>query len=273
MELLEAKAKASKMKQIYAELMGDQIRFSCLLRGPEGTGKTTCSCTGRMPIVVESFDPLGTTILHTTPKFKKMQDEGNLIVNAWWGESSEKPWIYKAFDKHWQEICKSGFLNHVGTYVFDGHSGIQRSISNYMRFSRAAYRKNRTDILAQGDYPVIYNVIYDFVNITATHGCDVVYVAHTEMDKDELTGEILAQVHAYKSLKVDLPSMFTEKYTLLKKMSGGKPHHYLLTNDQGRHRASTQLGAHGKFDLEEEPNLKVLLKKAGLSTEDKPPLL
>jgi hypothetical protein len=66
--------------------------------------------------------------------------------------------------------------------------------------------------------------------------------------------------------------LFTEKYVLLTKKTSSGLDYQLLTQDQARYRASTQLGAGGKLDPIETPDIKHILKKVGRSTEDKPSL-
>ena len=88
-------------------------------------------------------------------------------------------------------------------------------------------------------------------------------------DKDEVTGEISAEIDTFRRLKSQVPLLFTEKYVLIEKNG----QYRLLTKTQRRFRAGTQLGAGGKFNAEEEPDIKTLLRKAGMSTEDKPPII
>jgi hypothetical protein len=55
-----------------------------------------------------------------------------------------------------------------------------------------------------------------------------------------------------------------------KKKTSSGPIHELLLHSTGKYEASSQLMASGKLGDIEEPDLKKLLEKAGLPTEDKP---
>ncbi len=79
-------------------------------------------------------------------------------------------------------------------------------------------------------------------------------------------------MHTYNKLKTIIPLLFTEKYTLIDTPKSGGVDHFLLTAPYKKYRSSTQLGGDGKFKIKEEPNIKKLMLKAGLSVDDKPRL-
>jgi len=264
-KVLDARSRVDDINKLYGEMMGDTPSFSCLLQGIRGTGKTRMVGTGRLPILVDVFDPKGTVIFHTDPVLNKLRLEGKIILRPWWGASYQNPAIYERWVKTWQEDCKSGFLSLFGTYAMDSGTTWIEAQADYIR-----YKKGRGDNLQVQDYNPMYNFIMDFVKVTSSQGCDLIYIAHLVPERNELTGGVVAELDTYSRLRSKLPKLFSEKYVMVKEKSPGDPKHVLLTHSTGVYEASSQLKAgNPEIKAKEEPDIKKLLKKAGLPSEDK----
>jgi len=241
---------------------GVKDTFSAMIMGMYGTGKTSILATARMPLLLCSFDPRGTLVLRDEIK------EGRIIVRTYWNEDSSQPTEYMRWQKDWREDIDSGFLTLFGTYAIDSLTTFITALANY-----TSKRKGREKgVLAQGDYIPMYASVNDHIKITQAQGCDFIMTGHLVMEKDEIEGRSYAELGVYKGLKVQIPILFTEKYVLEVTNTSKGSEYKLLTGRKGPYRASTQLGKKGIFELEEEPNIKHLLKKAGLPHEDKPTL-
>lgn len=263
---LEAHKQIDEIQSYYKKMIGERTSFSSIVMGLRGTGKTTFACTGRLPILLDSFDPLGTMIVHTDPDLVKLYEKGLILVRPFWDERANAPTEFSRWEDQWEEDIASGFIGRFGTYAIDSCSTLIDTISNAIR-----KRKGRgKDGLAIQDYQVVYNIVKDIVKISSTQGTDFIMTAHLMNQQDELSGEINAEIDTYNRLRSQLPLLFTEKYVLYNEQTSSGVKHVLLTQDDGRFKASTQLGAKGKFEWREEPDLKKLLVKAGLPTEDKP---
>jgi len=265
-EILEVKKQIAEIEQRYKELMGNQIAFSCLLMGIYGSGKTRLSCTGRLPILLDMFDPKGSVIVHTDPYLKQLYTEKKLIVRPFWTELSKKPTEYEAWATQWEKDCKSGFLSQFGTYVIDSGTTWIEAMTNYIVKKESRANGN----LAIQDYIPLYNMIMDVIKVSSSQGCDFIYTAHLLTVEDEVTGKVIAVLDTYSRLKSKIPKLFSEKYVAMKKETSQGVKYVLLTQATGRYEASSQLMASGKILPEEEPNLKKLLEKAGLNITDKP---
>lgn len=276
METLEVKKTIQEIDKTYKDMMGDQVSFSCLLMGIYGSGKTRCACTGRLPILVDVFDPKGSVIFHTDPYLNKLRTEGKLKIRPYWSENSQEPSQYKKWEKQWQADCKSGFLSLFGTYVIDSGTSWLEAMANYVSRRKGGKRNYELDgriitgNLEIQDYIPIYGLVMDMIKLSSSHGCDFIYTAHLLTVEDEVTGKIVAVLDTYKRLKSKIPKCFSEKYVMVKRDASGGPIHELLIHSTGKYEASSQLMASGKLGDIEEPDLKKLLKKAGLPTEDKP---
>lgn len=274
MEVLKVNKQIDEIDQMYKEMMGDSTAISILLMGIFGSGKTRCACTGRLPILVDVFDPKGTVIFHTDPYLNKLRIEGKIKLRPFWGENSQSPTEYKRWERQWQEDCKSGFLELFGTYVVDSGTTWLEAMANYISKTKGrtydlAGRKITGNLEIQ-DYIPMYNVLMDAIKMTSSHACDFIYTAHLLTVEDEVTGKVTGVMDTYKRLKSKIPKLFAEKYVMNKRETSGGPVHELLIHSTGKFEASSQLMASGKMNDIEEPDLKKLLEKAGLPTEDKP---
>jgi len=265
MEKLEVTKQIEQIENMYKEMMGEQLSFSALIAGIQGVGKSTFACSGRLPVLIDVFDPKGTLFIHSHPELKQLYKEKKILIRPYWNENSENPTEYKRWEDQWKDDCKSGFLNLFGTYVIDSGTTMVEAMSNYTR-----KRKGRTENLAIQDYIPIYNALMDMIKITSSQGCDFLYIAHLTTLQDEVTGEVKSELDTYKGLRSKIPKLFTEKYVLQKQRSAQGPKHILLTHSTGRFEASSQFASSGNIPDEVEPNLKELLKLAELPTDDKP---
>ena len=243
--------------------------FTALVAGESKAGKTSLLKTCRLPILVDLFDPRGELVL------KKEIDEGKVFVRLYTDELSKKPEQYKAWEAQWQKDLQTGFLNNFGTYCIDSATTWIQAACNeiIVRASKAAVGKGKAhapDQLEIQDYTTLYNLVRDVVKMSSAQQCDFLMTAHLLLDKDETTGEILYDLNVFKTLKTELPLLFSEFYCMVKKAGSGDPSYKLLTNSQGRYRAGSRLASLGKIEREENPNIKAILEKAGLSTQDKP---
>ena len=276
-EPLQAQKTIDEIQAMYKSMMGDSIAFSCLLMGIFGSGKTRLACTGRLPILVDMFDPKGSVIFHTDPVLKKLIAEKKLIVRPFWMENSQEPTEYARWEKQWKADCESGFLSMFGTYVLDSGTTWIEALANYVSKKKGGTRnysldgKMLTGNLEIQDYIPIYNLITDMIKISSSHGCDFIYTAHLLTIEDEVTGRITAVLDTFKRLKSKIPKLFSEKYVITKTASGPDGvKHELLLHSTGKYEASSQLMASGNMKAKMEPNLLNILKLAGLPTADKP---
>ena len=275
-KILAVTKQIDDIQKAYNTLMGDQVAFACLLMGIYGSGKTRCSCTGRLPILVDVFDPNGTVIFHTDPYLNQLRMERKIILRPFWKEDSQNPTEYKRWEKQWRDDCKSGFLSLFGTYVIDSGTSWIEAMANYISHTKGGTRnysidgKILTGNLEIQDYIPMYNIIMDLIKISSSQGCDLVYNAHLLTIEDEVTGTVVTVLDTFKRLKSKIPKCFSEKYVLMKQLAPDGAKHILLTHSTGKYEASSQLKASGKILSREEPDLKKLLEKAGLPIEDKP---
>ena len=263
-KLEKARKRANDIRELYQEdNRGDTL--SILAMGLFGTGKTRLCASGRLPLLIDSFDPKGTIVLEQV--YKEEIKNGMILIRTFWDEKSKRPTEYRKWEKQWEDDIRNDFLSNFGTYAIDSLSTFLDALSNAV--SQAKGREDGT--LAIQDYKIIYNTIKDVVKVSSSQDCDFILTAHLADEIDEVTGKVMSQLAVYKGLKASIPILFTEKYVLINKPEPNGVKHQLLTQDFRTFRASTQVGAN-IFKQIEEPNLTALRKKAGFPTEHKPSL-
>jgi len=254
---LEVQKAFEDIRKLYTAEKADN--FSALIMSLPGSGKTTLIGTGRLPILLDSFDPKGPVVL------RKLIAEGKVLVRDWSGDSSKNPTKYRAWEKQWEHDVRSGFLGYFGTYAIDSFTTFSDALSNEI----AKVKKRDPGTLAIQDYQGLYATIRDMINLTSTQDCDFFLTAHIFTDKDDITGEITTEMMAYKGLRTSVPLLFSERYILIRKDSPAGNTFKLLTGVHSRYRASSRLASEGQLDLFEVPDIKWILKKVGRSATDK----
>jgi hypothetical protein len=266
--VLDLRNRAREIQELYP--IDDAIKFSALVMGLRGVGKTTLLGTAPYPLLVDSFDPNGTVVLQQM--YPEECRDGRILIRKWWGDRAKRPRVFKAWEKQFEIDLQSGFFDALGTYAIDSYTMLQDVLSNCVGMTG---KSAKLDIgaLAMADYQALYATVKDIINMASNCDCNFIMTAHTVADKDELTGEVTIDIDAYRKLRTSVPLLFTEKYVLIKETTSAGAKHILLTQDFKRYQASTQIGAGGIFTTKEEPNIKMLLKKAGMSDADKPSLI
>lgn len=267
-DLNPAVKRVLELKKAFEE-KNDRVNFSALVIGDRKTGKTSLLKTARKPVLLDLFDPGGWLPL------KKEIDAGEIIVRDFSDEISDDPKQFRRWEKSWINDLNSGFFDLFGTYCIDSLTTFLGALSNAIRkeapIDSKDGKKRRKGSLSISDYQPLYATIEDIIKSTSSTGVDFILTAHLETDKDELTGEILTDLAAFKGLKSRLPILFSEVWVAQKKQTAKGVEYQLLTNDKGRTKAGSRLSSLNEpFSLEEPADIKHLLKKAGLPFDDKP---
>lgn len=266
----DIKSRFNSFKDLYKT--NERQSFSALIMGLFGTGKTRLIATGRFPVLIDSFDPNGTIILEQL--YSEQIKNGQLIIRKFWNENSKKPTQHKKWEEMFEKDKADRLFDYVGTYAIDSFTTWLEAVAN--RVSVEMGRNRKVQKLAISDYQMIYDYAKDVVKDMSEFTCDFILTAHLDRYQEEATGKMVTDIKTFKGLQSSLPLLFTEKYVLetvdvpkSKEYPNGIKYN-LYTSAAGTFRASTQLGAGGKLDAIEKPNIKEILKKVGYDYQDKP---
>ena len=277
----DAKSALKKVRDYYAS---DplQKRFSALVAGESGSGKTFLLRTARFPIHIDSFDPGGTKCL------RSWIEKGDVIADTRWeNEDPYNPSVFKEWMRTTDERIQQGYFNMFGTYAMDSLTTLGDAAMNFQlvdplkkdgsheKISRAGeppqYRK---------DYTPQKVHIVNRVKKLMTLSCDFFLMAHLNRVEEIISitkqGEPIKKA-TYRILVtgqavVTVPLQFDELYVLLGRETSTGTDRDLLIEAQGKYVARSRLKSDGLLNYKEEPDIKKLLKKIGLKWEDKPRL-
>jgi len=267
---------ANELQKVKEYYEGDplQKRFSALVTGETNAGKTYLLKTARKPIHIDSFDPGGTKGLLAEIK------KGDIVADTQW--ESDDPFSPDKFAKWMKAIdirFTIGYFEKFGTYCLDSASTWGDAVMAYGLANKGRageVPRHRHDYMPQKIH--MTNYIKKLMQLS----CDFILTGHLRENRkvlhiDTQTGitreEISYRFHTVGDAVVTIPLLFDEIYVLTGKDGRGKePRREMLIDSLGTYIARSRLKGNGKLDAIEEPNIKKLLKKAGLDWEDKPKL-
>jgi hypothetical protein len=266
------KSELAAVKKYYE---GDplQKRFSALICGSIGSGKTFLLRTARKPIHIDSFDPGGTKGL------RDLIEAGDVVADtSYEAEDPFNPTAWERWVKRTELRFQIGYFNHFGTYALDSSTKWQDAAMNFQL--KGAGRIGGTPQHRHDYNPVkitMQNYITKFMNLP----CDFIFNGHFREDEEIIAVDTKTGIERknveYRFLtigqaSVTIPLMFDEIYVLQTSPSSEGLKRTLLLESQGKYLARSRLRANGKLDTVEPANIKHLLKKIGMPYEDKPKL-
>ena len=269
-----AYSKLDELKRVQAYYDSDRLqnRFSALVTGETGSGKTFLVRTARQPIHVDSFDPGGTKCL------MDMIRAGKVVADTQW--ENEDPYAPSVFGEWMKTVdirMRTGYFDMFGTYVIDSASSWGDAAMNYqlgrVEHAGEAPKWNR-DYTPQKTYMI--NYIKKMMNLP----CDFILTGHLRAIE-----EVMGQTKEGSDIKrvkyrffttgqamVTIPMQFDELYVMVGKETSKGIKRELLIDAQGVYVARSRLKGDGKLNEIEETDIRKLLKKIGLDWENKPAL-
>jgi hypothetical protein len=246
-----------------------QKRFSALICGSVGAGKTYLLRTARFPVHIDSFDPGGSKCL------KPWIDKGWIVVDtSFEHEDPFNPSVWAKWTKITEIRLQIGYYNIFGTYAIDSSTKFQDAAMNFIMLGAKGGSRAGESPQMRHDYTptkvLMQNYFTKFMNLP----CDFILTGHFKESEELLSVDKSTGVERKKTefrymtigqAAVTIPLMFDEIYVL--KVEGRE--RLLLLDEQGQYIARSRLKSNGKLNNEEPANIKELLKKIGLEWEDK----
>jgi len=208
-------ARFENIRRAYAEA---PKKANILNYGRPGSGKTYSLRTMPVPVLpylkpmhIDSFDPGGSRSLDD---LINKWPERYLVDNRWEVEDDYAPLAWDAWLKDFDEREKSGYFNHISTYVID-------SATFFVEAALNKVRANKKGAATLPEYNLRQIIVRHELKRILNLPCTVVINAHPDYDKDEGTGKILAGPIGGK-MALRFPPMFDEiYYSFTKETSAG----------------------------------------------------
>jgi hypothetical protein len=245
-----------------------QKRFSAIISGDIGSGKTYLLSTARFPVHIDSFDPGGTKCL------KPWIDKGDIVADTRWeDEDPFNPKAYTAWERDMEVRIKTGYFDMFGTYALD-LSMFSDAVMNYQQ--NLAGRAGEVP-MHRRDYNPQKTIVVNKIKRLMSLKCDFFLLAHLRELEDssiDTKGNVIKnyryRLNITGNAVLTIPLQFDELYVLLG--TGSPIKREMLIESQGKYIARSRLKSLGKLSNKEEPDIKKLLKKIGLDWQDKPKL-
>lgn len=250
-----------------------QKRYSLLLCGNSGIGKTSILRSARKPIHVDSFDPGGTRCI------RDMISDGDVIADTRFED--DDPYKPERFAKWMTTIDRRielGYYKQFGTYMLDSATTWGFAVMAYQLGSRGAAG---TSPDWKKDYTNQKTLMGNYIKKLMRIPCDFIMTAHFREKEinaviDSKTG-VRRSTYEYRfyttgQAVVTIPLLFDEMYVITAEDTSEGLKRKFILEAQGTYHAKSRLKANGKLNAEEPAHIKALLKKIGLPYEDKPKL-
>lgn len=270
---------SSKKLEVFTSRYKDQYKTAVstlywhgLVISVKGVGKTHLIKTMPKPVFVFSFDPGGTDTLIEEKK------EGSVVFETYETDNFSDPHVYKDFQNDINEMGSSGFLQKFSSVCFDSLTLLQSIMISHLmkingRLAPTTGLMNPTNHgMRQADWGTILTLMR--MHITQLHSlpCHTLLTGHIEKKLDEIKGGFIRQLSLGGQAKNHIPYMTSEVYYLLKqdrdKGDLKKGNRYLLTEGDGDYEATSRLAVTGKIKQYEKPDLRRIMRNAGLEADD-----
>ena len=263
---LEILKEADELQDIYSK-DPRQNSFNALVLGKKGSGKSFLARTCRKPVHIDSFDPGGTKGLKDLI-LKDGKPTGIIIADTRYeSEDPKDPKMFVEWRKQMEKRAKMNYFDHLGTYILDSSTTWSETIMNWIL--KAAHIAGEAPRWAH-DYVPQKVQIRNWVREMLDLPCDFIMTGHLEGEKDEVSGRMTYEYMTTGKGVILIPLLFDELYIMDPKESSKGTNYRILTKATGSYTACSRLAREGLLEQYEEANIKSILKKVGLPTQDKP---
>lgn len=240
-------------------------KLHALLLSGKGAGKTTLLETAPKPVLIFSFDPGGTSVL------QEEIEKGDVIVVNCEEDSFRNPKAYMEFQNQYNKLGAAGTFKEVGTTVLDtvttyNDSAIWQIQKKEGKIIAGMDQASSKDTMSFRDWGTLLSLHLMWARQFCSLPCHTFWMGHIQRDYDELQKTHLIKLMLTGQAKDKVATLIPDVWFL---QIDNKGERYLLTDYEDGFPASTKIGKR-KFDRREKPDIKYLLKKAGLDYEDKP---
>jgi len=254
-------AEARHVREMYNDDT-KQKSFNALILGELGTGKTFILRTARKPVHIDSFDPGGTKCL------QEYIDKGEIIADTRFeSEDRLNPSVYQLWKTEFERRRAMGYFDNIGTYVIDSSTSWAEAVMN--RILQKAGIAGQAPRFTK-DYTPQKTEIFNMLSRSLDLSCDFILTGHLEQYEDAVDKTIRYRYMVTGKGTIIIPTKFDEIYILVPKETSEGVNYRLLTKNTGTYTARSRLSKGGLLDTYEKPDIKEILRKAGMDTSDKP---
>lgn len=262
---LDARVEAKKLRDMYNE-SPSQGKVNILLTGESGSGKTSLLRTAPWPIHIDSFDPGGTKSVRDLIK------SGDIIADTEFED--EDPMHPRAFGLWMDRIterARGGYFDSIATYMLDSGTTFSDATLNWAQGRKTGSGPGKVPVWNK-DYHPQKVAIRNYLRVCMTLKCHFIFTAHLEPKTDKEGNTVAWRAMFTGKGAITIPLLFDELWLMKPKETSQGFEYNIKMRSAGLWLARSRLAAKSILKDIEPGNLKTILKKAGLSHDDKPSL-
>ena len=249
-------------------------KFNAIVAGEWGCGKTSLARSCVLPVHIDSFCPNG------TDSISDMVKDGDVIADIRWEKEDPKnPTAFDAWDAVMERRIKEGYFENFGTYIMDEITTLSWAIMNQrlkdVGLNRSKYPAPRTGggkgASDTNDYVPQRIALELWIKRIINLPCNVIINGHLRfIDKEGESSKYV--LNATGQAVQNIPLLFSEFYTMTARSTSKETEYQFRTKPSGKYPARSRLSRKGLLEPIEKADIKSIMKKVGLPTEDKPKL-
>lgn len=244
-----------------------QSKVHCLIVGDKNVGKTSILKTAPKPVLIFSFDPGGTIVLI------KEKECGDIIVINCENDNVQNPVAYMKFQNEFNRLGNADFYNDIATVVIDPVTSFNdcaiwqvRKKEGKIMPAMDVMSTDKTS-MAYRDWDTMLSMYAMWARRFSALPCHTFWMGHILRDFDDVRKTHIIKLMITGQAKDRVMNLIPDLWFM--KISA-KGERYLLMDYEDGCPAGTKIGSEGRFEKHEKPDIKYLLKKAGLDYEDRP---
>ena len=245
---------------LHATSKAEINKYCALVVGRRGTGKTHMLATAPRPLLIDSFDPNGTNIAALKPGI----EDGSILIRRFERDEWKNPHAIREWTNMFDEHGALGLYDRIKTYAIDSMTPFSRYVL-WEIIGKTGGLPDHTP--SWPDYKRMKYTMLNVINKLMDLPCNVIMTGHIWVGRDESTQEPVSGVLLPPSMADEIPNAFTELWITRIVGGGTKREYKLQMKNDGRFTATTRMGM-DCFDTLEEPNIRELLKKAKMPSEN-----
>lgn len=192
--------------------IAQSTNLKLLLLGDSGAGKTTFAASGPGRVQIADFDgKVSSAAQYLRENNPSQLDQVNYTDYASIGKFGDKELAAHKFNQDMGQLAKD--LGEVRTFVLDSLTTFSDASMEYLLKSNPGVKRFVTQgaqIPVLQDYQMARIWFKQMLTALLSLKCHVIVTAHIQVDKDELTGQIIRSPMMAGKLSRELPIYFEE---------------------------------------------------------------
>lgn len=178
------------------------------------------------------------------------------MVETFIDEDPKDPSAVRRWENRVDELRKANVFESLGTYIVDSLTTMSDCIMNAV----LADSKRPGTVPQMQDYLKQQIIMRNAIDLITGVPCHTLCTGHIALNKDEVTGRILAGLLMAGKQSAKLPLLFDEVYVTDVVKKGKETEYHLVTGTIDYYHCRSRIGA-GTLDLYEAPDISYILRK------------